>query len=208
MALPLTRNTSYASKSQIKSADLNDLQDQIIALHGKLVIGSIASDAHVNGDIIADGNFYTNGEETIVVPAVEGLPSPTAPPTLVSAASWASLMGGASFVYFPLRLLAGQRLKRLKLWILEANSGGEEISASVAEMAGATGSKSTLAGGPKSSGTSGAAATIEWDEEDTDFPLEIEAGKNYFVEVSLAATSGASESRVYGIEMVVDKPVP
>ncbi len=31
MALPLTRNTTYGSSDQVKSADLNDIQDQIIA---------------------------------------------------------------------------------------------------------------------------------------------------------------------------------
>jgi hypothetical protein len=33
MSLPLTRNTSYSPTDPVKSADLNDLQDQVIALH-------------------------------------------------------------------------------------------------------------------------------------------------------------------------------
>src|SRR5262245_45507489 len=33
MGLPETRNTEYAEESQVKSADLNDFQDQIIALY-------------------------------------------------------------------------------------------------------------------------------------------------------------------------------
>lgn len=32
MALPTSRNTTYAAGSQVKSADLNDLQDQVVAL--------------------------------------------------------------------------------------------------------------------------------------------------------------------------------
>jgi len=37
MALPLSRNTTYAVKSPVKSADLNAIQDQIIALHSRTV---------------------------------------------------------------------------------------------------------------------------------------------------------------------------
>ena len=37
MALPTSRNTTYAGSSQVKSADLNDIQDQIIADHTDLV---------------------------------------------------------------------------------------------------------------------------------------------------------------------------
>lgn len=33
MALPTSRNTTYAAGSQVKSADLNDVQDKIIDLH-------------------------------------------------------------------------------------------------------------------------------------------------------------------------------
>lgn len=37
MTLPLSRNTTYAASAQVKSADLNDIQDQIIGgLHGSL----------------------------------------------------------------------------------------------------------------------------------------------------------------------------
>lgn len=36
MALPYTRNTNYAADDPVKSADLNDLQDQIIAINNQL----------------------------------------------------------------------------------------------------------------------------------------------------------------------------
>lgn len=36
MALPVSRNRTYSAASQVASVDLNDLQDQIIALHTKL----------------------------------------------------------------------------------------------------------------------------------------------------------------------------
>lgn len=35
MALPTSRNTTYAALSQVKGADLNDIQDQIITLDGR-----------------------------------------------------------------------------------------------------------------------------------------------------------------------------
>lgn len=37
MSLPLSRNTTYTNPSQVKSVDLNDIQDQIIALHTTVV---------------------------------------------------------------------------------------------------------------------------------------------------------------------------
>lgn len=43
MALPTTRNTTYAPGSQVKSADLNDLQDQIIANNTRLAGGAGAA---------------------------------------------------------------------------------------------------------------------------------------------------------------------
>lgn len=36
MSLPVSRNTTYAASSQVKSADLNDVQDQICTLHSRL----------------------------------------------------------------------------------------------------------------------------------------------------------------------------
>lgn len=63
MALPTSRNTTYAAGSQVKSADLDDIQDQIIALEAHrhddrvLVIGppQAAFAAGASDEYIASG---------------------------------------------------------------------------------------------------------------------------------------------------------
>lgn len=54
MALPLTRNTTYAADSKVKSVDLNDIQDEIIALwagqHGDVVEVIAPAAAHVDAN--------------------------------------------------------------------------------------------------------------------------------------------------------------
>jgi len=53
MALPDTRNTTYAPGSQVKSVDLNAIQDQIIALDDWLT-GERAENAVIDGDLLVD----------------------------------------------------------------------------------------------------------------------------------------------------------
>lgn len=56
MALPLTRNTTYAVGTEVKSADLNDIQDQIIDLHTYRVEDKVDHVLAVEGPLV-NGNF-------------------------------------------------------------------------------------------------------------------------------------------------------
>ena len=74
MALPTSRNTSYTASAPVKSADLNDLQDAIVAAwHGDVSLWLPAplwqvetggSGGHV------DGTYTFGGATTIVCPLV------------------------------------------------------------------------------------------------------------------------------------------
>lgn len=70
MALPLSRNTTYAPSAQVKSADLNDIQDQIIDIWGKVVAaGEIvisASDAQIQA-VAAGANVYNAVNDEITM---------------------------------------------------------------------------------------------------------------------------------------------
>lgn len=70
MALPLTRDTTYAPGSQVKSADLNDIQDQIIANNTRLNNGAgaaviLAQPLTVHAAITVDGNINGSGTTDI-----------------------------------------------------------------------------------------------------------------------------------------------
>ena len=52
MALPISRNTTYAPGSQVKSADLNDVQDKIVALETAR-IALVAADAVLAASVTA-----------------------------------------------------------------------------------------------------------------------------------------------------------
>lgn len=97
MALPTSRNTTYSALSQVKSADLNDVQDwiidhetRIVDHEARLVAGShdaIPISVSLEGGDITGGaparesslsfyrwTFANSGEEVIFeVPAVEGM---------------------------------------------------------------------------------------------------------------------------------------
>lgn len=58
MSLPTSRNTTYAAGSQVKSADLNAMQDQIVLIHARTLSGiqseAIGSSGSDNLAIAAD----------------------------------------------------------------------------------------------------------------------------------------------------------
>ncbi len=86
MALPTSRNTTYAPGTQLKSADLNDIQDKIIHLAGD---GQMDFPLSVNAGLdVPSGEsirleasprtqLYFEGEEQIVIPFCAVIWSPT-----------------------------------------------------------------------------------------------------------------------------------
>jgi hypothetical protein len=106
--------------------------------------------------------------------------------------------GGDCFFEFPIVLPPGFVINAITVYMKEANLAGEEIEASIWEGSPAAGSiaqKSTT----KTSGVSGALATMGWTSADSDIPLTIASGKNYFVQLRLKQTSASLESEIWGI---------
>lgn len=77
MALPVTRNTTYAATDPVKSADLNDIQDQIIAVangrrnaYKKVISLTMASEGLAGGDLTISGSrinlFQIPGSAVVV----------------------------------------------------------------------------------------------------------------------------------------------
>ena len=61
MALPISRNFTYAPNDPVRSADLNDIQDQIIAFHGEKTIVIPFSDFVNTNDSAGDFDFNDAG---------------------------------------------------------------------------------------------------------------------------------------------------
>src|SRR5574343_695720 len=87
MALPLSRNTNYAAASQIKSADLNDIQDCLIGdKHGSRVLNIDAAMAmgvssnwgytSLNLGLAYDPQWYHSvavADEELIIPVPLGI---------------------------------------------------------------------------------------------------------------------------------------
>lgn len=78
MALPVSRNTTYAAGSQVKSADLNDLQDWIVDAFGDQVLaipaaaGAVFTGAWAPGFINSAGMRNTSPSvgDAVILPIV------------------------------------------------------------------------------------------------------------------------------------------
>ncbi len=176
MALPLTRNTSYvAGVSQVKSADLNDIQDKIIDNYGAPLTERYQP---------LDASF-----DTVARPAQ-------------SLGVLYALISGASKAYFTLRLPVGKRITDIVLDILEGNAAGEEIVAKIYSVSavGARVQVSTT----KTGGTSGGTAQLSWTSADTGVPFTL-AGLAYHVEVEFKQASSATESGLYLLSVTHDR---
>lgn len=71
--LPLSRNTTYSPGTQVKSVDLNDIQDQIIALHSDANLSENVSlhygrTESANWSIGSSGRWSALGAGTVQVP--------------------------------------------------------------------------------------------------------------------------------------------
>lgn len=104
MGLPTSRNTNYSPGSPVYSADLNDIQDQIIALY---------NGAH--GD-----------RELQVLPGSGLVFAGTASVALIQV----NLLADVDEVYFPLLLVAGQRIKAVAVNVV-SNSSGHQVDLDV-----------------------------------------------------------------------------
>jgi hypothetical protein len=130
------------------------------------------------------------------------VPSTTAPTRQLQ--GWYSLSSGNSSLKILLPQPDGAEFSAATLKILEADSGGEEITAQIYEQAIAGGSP--VAVGPlKTSGTTGAAAELTWTTSDSGIPFSYAGDKSYYILVTLNQTSAASESAVFGLKYSVQE---
>lgn len=98
MALPASRNTTYAAGSQVKSADLNDLQDQIIALY---------QDDVVNLGMVG---AYPDGANISMTTNISGR------------ADWffSNSAGSAEILAIPIQITAGRIIRSIRFYYREA----------------------------------------------------------------------------------------
>ncbi len=156
MALPTSRNTTYAAGvSQVKSADLNDLQDQIIALYKLIapVRHLYKGDAHQTAALLL--------------------------PVRLAGNRWGSNSGGNREACFPLRLPVGVTVNQIDIEVDEG-AGGAAPSFYIEELdAGAT----NQLGDTITFGTTGNVVTMTWDDTTNDsvneIPFTTAAGKTY-----------------------------
>jgi len=114
MSLPLTRNRNYAQGVQIESADLNDLQDQVIG--GK------------------------HGYKELLIPA-SAMHTSTAAPADFSGTRWTE-NSGSDIVYAPIALHVGDVITAIEVYGFE--SAADEYDCDLYETNLATGGDTNL----------------------------------------------------------------
>lgn len=185
MALPLTRNTTYAPGSEVKSADLNAIQDEIIAIHEDT--RELPISVH-GGQSIDD---------------VTGTPVPMLPgnSSLVSSTTTARRWRG------DIRLPVGARLLAVTVY---GNPGSDAVAEAFTAKIWRThhdGTARTQLSTTKTS-TGTAATSIGWTTADTDFTpsgFTLVTGEAYYIEVDLPVSSSAAEIEFYSVKIEYDR---
>jgi hypothetical protein len=120
MTLPASRNTTYAAGSQVKSADLNDIQDCIIS--SKQVA------------------------RTMLIGAAEGMSSQAVGTPLVFSTTGSSWSFGASveFLFFPIRAVTGDRITGWKLFLNKTSNGSGIITGVMQKVDQSTGTITSI----------------------------------------------------------------
>lgn len=185
MPLPTSRNTTYAPGSQVKSADLNALQDEII-----------------------EGG---HGDKILLIPATDFMVNPAAAAANYNAAAsanhgWTSDNTNGQTVEAAIRLHVGDRISSLRVYLREANLAGEEIEVRVWESNPLTTAAPTQRGPTKTSGVTGAEASQTFATPNADFPLTLVDERHYVISVTLPVTSADNEAIVLGARIVYDRP--
>jgi len=100
MTLPASRNTTYAAGAQVKSADLNDIQDCIIS--------------------------SKQAARTMLIGAPEGMSSQSVGTPLSFSTIGRSWSFGTSveFLFFPIRVITGDRVTGWKLFLNKSSATG------------------------------------------------------------------------------------
>jgi len=121
--LPASRNTTYAALSQVKSFDLNDLQDQIIALAAAIGYTGINSTRFmVLGTAVALASTPANW-------------TPFASPENVLRAT----IGSPGGVSWNIPIIKGSRIKGVRAWVQQSVATAGEMSSRLWSVPASTG---------------------------------------------------------------------
>lgn len=184
MALPTTRNTTYAAGSQVKSVDLNAFQDEIITLHTQVF------------------------SKTLVVPAIIGTGDAAADWVKHASNEYFESVGSAGILKIPLvGLRRGDRISAVRTYVKSFAGANvpptSEIDVALVKHTATAGTSATVTGGGPSGNLLGAGAHETILISPTAFTLA--AGEWLYVLVNHGHSSGVG-FRVYMVE--VDYTIP
>ena len=182
MALPTGRNTTYSAGVQIESADMNDIQDSIIAQgHGEVTLPIPAAAGQAS---IAAGEW----QFTPALPAV--------------VATWweGTSIGAANVtVHFPLPLIVGDRILAVRAFIQDT-AGVHKLTLRLSENV-LLGGTSTERGTADDSAGDGTNQTLSVGV----VSLTVVAGTAYEALVETADATTTTH-KVWGVEVDYDHP--
>ena len=177
MALPDSRNTTYVlGVSEVKSADLNDMQDKIIDARAWDIL---------KHSILARDGFQPAGLDV---------------PGRATYGSILSLSTGSAGWEIPLRLKAGQTLESVKVYGLEPDNAGEVFTLDITSISNEVGTaiNSSIVGG-----STNAEVTYTWDDVTNngggDMPFLVPANTEVMLRVTFQQTTTLGEARIYSV---------
>lgn len=191
MALPSSRNTDYAAGSQVKSADLNDLQDEIIDLN----LGKCSSRTNILRPSKWDSAIaaFTNAALTTDDGTLTGVPCVNFIAANTVVARWS----------LPLRL--GDRLLGFGVTWYHATGATKNITAQIFKTTGLNGpSISRASAGSALTGTK--SSTILRQTHTLASPIILASYEDLEIFVTNVGTGGAAEvHRVYAVDFTWDR---
>ena len=183
MALPTSRNTSYVASDPVKSADLNAVQDCIIAAkHGDVILQIGASSGQ------SDSVPTTATDYWRYYPSLSG-----AVPNC-----WLQVAAGGS-VAFGIGLKIGDRIKSVRGFIRDT-TGSHTITMGLTDNSSSA-DDATQVGSTQTSAGNGTAQTLAI----TGLTTTIVTGHFYSVIFSNTDATGTTHA-IYGVEVTYDHP--
>ncbi len=183
MTLPLSRNTTYAPSAQVKSADLNDIQDQIVTLHSRAIRAVNISPAI---------GFSRHDLQSAEVSSQSG-------------AVGSIGAGGDSFWTVPLDLREGDVVDKIEVRGLEPDGGGEAFILQLFETV--LGTSTQQIGDTITSGTTNAEVTYTWDDTTNDsvneIPYTVVANGRLELQIQFSQTTADSESQILNVRVEI-----
>lgn len=190
MALPTSRNTTYAPLSQVQSADLNDLQDKIVALNNLVTATAqaiwtgitLAANQHLT---LSGTGKLKHGTQTLSLGAGAFQPNATA-------MSYTRVGGGMSYgtgaAWSGIKLPIGARISAVRAHVLDSATGPTKMDLQLWRVA--AGIATALATSAQSLGNATENAVAI-----TGLAVDIEATKFYQLVVSVATGSASCTLR-------------